>query len=59
MTYEGKVNRGLKWFVRNRDADGNLKPCVADDPNKMADIKVYLEHKKKLEEEKTKSKGKK
>ena len=61
MSYVGQVNRGLKWYVRNRDADGKLLGVIADDPNKMKDVNTYLEHKKKLEEEakQTKSKGKK
>ena len=61
MSYIGRVNRGLKWYVRNRDADGKLLAVVAEDPNKMKDVNTYLEHKKKLEEEakQTKSKGKK
>ena len=61
MSYAGQINRGLKWYARNRNREGNLLPCIADDPNKMKDVNTYLEHKKKLEEEakKTKSKGKK
>ena len=61
MSYIGRVNRGLKWYVRNRDADGKLLPCVTDNPAMMSDVNTYLEHKKKLEEEakQTKSKGKK
>ena len=56
MSYIGKVNRGLKWYVRNRDLDGNLLPAVAGDPNKMEDVNTYLEHRKKLEEEEEKKK---
>ena len=62
MSLNGRLARGLKWYARNRDADGNLLPSVANDENKMKDVNTYLEHKKKVEEEaaeKTKSKGKK
>ncbi len=62
MSYIGRVNRGLKWYVRNRDADGNLLPSVTENPAMMSDVNTYLAHKKKLEEEaavKTNSKEKK
>ena len=51
MSYLGKVNRGLKWYARNRDLEGNLLPCITEDPTKMGDVQAYLDHKKKLEEE--------
>jgi len=64
MSEIGKINRGLKWYARCRDADGNLLPVVTNNPAMMGDVQAYLDHKKKLEEAKlpakeTKSKGKK
>ena len=59
MSLKGRINRGLKWYARNRDADGNLTSVVTQDAAKMRDVNAYLDQKKKLEEEKTKSKGKK
>ena len=60
MSVKGRLARGLKWYARGRDLDGNLLGIITDDPNKMEDVNAYLEYKKKLEEEKqNKSKGKK
>ena len=60
MSLKGRINRGIKWYARNRDADGNLTSVVTENPSKMRDVNAYLEYKKKLEEEKqNKSKGKK
>ena len=61
MSEIGKINRGLKWYARFRDADGKLLPCVTENPAMMGDVTAYLDHKKKVEEaaKETKSKGKK
>ncbi len=61
MSYKGRYLRGEKWYLMNRDAEGNLKDVIANDENKMADVNVYLEAVKKDKEAKveTKSKGKK
>ncbi len=61
MSYKGQYLRGEKWYLMNRDANGNLKPNVADDKNKMIDVNLYLEAVKKEKEVKveTKSKDKK
>ena len=66
MSYKGSYLRGEKWYLMNRDADGNLKKVISEDPNKMKDVNIYLksieEAKKKVapeEKEETKSKGKK
>ena len=60
MSYKGQYLRGEKWFLMNRDADGNLLKVITDDKDKMIDVELYL---KAVEEAKpkevTKSKGKK
>lgn len=58
MSFKGSYLRGEKWYHLSRDADGN---CTEKDPNKLIDVNIYLEavKKKKEEEAKTKSKGKK
>ena len=63
MSRQGKLLRGEKWWNLNRDANGNLTEEVKKDSNKMADINLFLEAKKKEEEtekpKEIKSKGKK
>ncbi len=64
MSYKGQYLRGEKWYHLFRDADGDLLPNVAEDENKMSDVKLYLEAVKKEKEEaakkeETKSKEKK
>ena len=56
MSDEGSYNRGEKWLHFGKNKDGNLKPEVANDENKMVDVNFYLE---KVKEKETKSKGKK
>ena len=52
MSFKGQVLRGEKWFLMNRDANGVLLPVVANDKDKMIDVNIYLEEKKRVEEEK-------
>ena len=59
MSYKGQYLRGEKWYLMNRDSEGNLLPKIADDKNKMIDVNLYLEAVKKEKETKTKSKEKK
>jgi hypothetical protein len=64
MSRKGSILRGEKWFLMNRDADGNLKEEVKKNPDLMKDINLYLEARDaKAEVEKpvkpTKSKEKK
>ena len=62
MSLKGQILRGEKWYIMNRDAEGNLKPNVAENKNKMIDVKLYLEAVKKEEatkKEEPKSKEKK
>lgn len=54
---EARIRRGKKW-AKQRDETGELIKNVADDPNKMVDVEVYL-NSIKPEEKETKSKGKK
>ena len=58
MSYKGSYLRGEKWYHLSRDVDGK---CTEKDPNKLKDINIYLEAKKKEEEKpkETKSKGRK
>ncbi len=44
MSHIGKLSRGLKWYVHNRDLDGVLKPVIANDSNKMLDVNFYLDY---------------
>jgi len=43
MSHEGKMQRGKLWH-NFRDLDGNYDLGIKNDPNKMADIKYYLEN---------------
>ncbi len=53
MSHEGKMFRGEKWLRFKHDKESWKD--VEKDPNKMVDVKYYLENSK----EETKSKGKK
>ena len=46
MSQEGQLARGLKWWKNNRDLDGVLLPVIANDADKMIDVKYYLEYTK-------------
>lgn len=60
MSLKGKYLRGEKWYLMNRDDDGNLLDVIKKDPSKMLDVEYYLEEQKKLKsKELTKSKEKK
>jgi|TARA_Y100000310_G_scaffold81786_2_gene78380 hypothetical protein len=56
MSYKGQYLRGEKWYLMNRDADGNLLDVVKNNAEKMKDVDLYLKAQVK---EETKSKGKK
>ena len=57
MSDAGKLHRGKKWVMVRDFALGNNRPDhVSNDPDKMVDVKFYLDS---LKEEETKSKGKK
>jgi len=43
MSRKGQLLRGEKWFLMNRDSDGNLKKFIEKDEEKMKDINLYLE----------------
>ena len=49
MGHIGKLSRGLKWWLGNRDEDGVLKPIVSDDADKMLDVNYYLKYVKDLD----------
>ena len=63
MSRKGSILRGEKWYLMNREADGTLKKCIAEDKDKMIDVNAYLQARdpvvKKENKEITKSKGKK
>lgn len=63
MTYQGSYLRGEKWYLGNRDENGNITKTLSEDKDKMIDVNIYLEAVKKKEEEvkkkPTKSKGEK
>ena len=44
MSHIGKLSRGLKWWMHNRDLDGVLKPMISEDANKMLDVNFYLDY---------------
>lgn len=44
MGHIGKLSRGMKWYLKNRDADGNLKVVISDDSDKMLDVNYYLDY---------------
>lgn len=44
MSHIGKLARGLKWYEHNRDLDGNLKPVISEDLDKMIDVNYYLDY---------------
>lgn len=43
MSLKGQILRGEKWYLMNRDADGNLTAGIKKDVNKMKEITLYLE----------------
>ena len=60
MSNKGQYLRGEKWYLMNRDVNGNLKEEITKDVQKMADVQVYLDAQKTSgKEEETKSKVKK
>ena len=66
MSVKGQILRGEKWYLMNRDADGNLNEAIKKDTAKMVEIDMYLaardpapEAKKEEAQEETKSKKKK
>ena len=59
MSSKGKLLRGEKWFLMNRDKEGNLLKVIKEDATKMVDVNLFLEAKKREDEEKAKSKRKK
>ena len=52
MSMKGRLLRGEKWWNLNRDANGNLTAAVQKDPQKMANINLFLEAMKKEKEAK-------
>ncbi len=44
MGHIGKLSRGLKWWLNNRDLDGVLKDFISKDADKMIDINYYLDY---------------
>lgn len=42
MSVKGQLLRGEKWYLMNRDADGNLNADIQKDVNKMEEINLYL-----------------
>lgn len=42
MSYIGQLSRGAKWYNLNRDSDGNVKPHILNDSDKMIDVNLYL-----------------
>ena len=52
MGHIGKLSRGMKYFMGNRDVDGNLKPNISNDYDKMLDVDYYLKYIKDKDKEK-------
>ena len=52
MGHIGKLSRGLKWWMNNRDLDGVLKDFISQDANKMLDVNYYLDYVKDKDKEK-------
>lgn len=44
MGHIGKLSRGLKWYLNNRDADGVLLPVISTDADKMLNVNYYLDY---------------
>lgn len=44
MGHIGKLSRGLKWWLGNRDLDGVLKPEISEDADKMLNVNYYLNY---------------
>ena len=51
MGHIGKLSRGLKWWLGNRDLDGVLKLDIANDADKMLDVNYYLDYTKDKDKE--------
>ena len=51
MGHVGKLSRGLKWWLSNRDLDGVLKPTITQDTDKMLDVNYYLDYVKDKDKE--------
>ena len=51
MGHVGKLSRGLKWWLGNRDLDGVLKPVISNDTDKMLDVNYYLDYIKDKDKE--------
>ena len=51
MGHIGKLSRGLKWWLNNRDLDGVLRPDISDDSDKMLNVNYYLEYVKDKDQE--------
>ena len=51
MGHIGKLSRGLKWWLSNRDLDGVLKQIISNDADKMLDVNYYLDYVKDKDKE--------
>ena len=51
MGHIGKLSRGLKWYLYNRDLDGVLKAVISNDADKMLDVNYYLDYIKDKDKE--------